>query len=279
MGAPLPSATLPCPIATTVSPSFAWRHTITSNEWVDPVFRVRLWPSAVLIALGSLISRTVNRARAVWRYLASAPLTFSWLAVLLATTIYQHSVPRAQRRMLLLHGSTNLHHLASDPIRVLFDSLLWIDSYRWWPYLLVFVVFLAPAERWLGSVRWLIVGLVAHICATYISEGVVYWRIQEAMASPRLINARDIGVSYFVVGILGVLTYHIARPWRWGYLAVAVLVFVVALIISPNFTPFGHFFALLIGLSCYPLVRGRDRAPADPGKLFRWLTHREAPAA
>ena len=221
----------------------------------------------------------MDKTRALSRYLASAPLTFSWLTVLLATTIYQRSVSRAERRALLLHGSTNLHHLAADPIRVLFDSLLWIDGSRWWPYLVVFVVFLAPAERWLGSLRWLFVGLVAHICATYISEGVVYWTIAEATASPRLIHARDIGVSYFVVGIVGVLTCHIARPWRWGYLAIAVLVFAVPLIVAPNFTPLGHFCSLLIGLSCYPLARRRDRPQWDPGEVFRRLSHREARSA
>ena len=33
---------------------------------------------------------------------------------------------------------------------MLFQSLLWIDGKYWWPYLLVFTLFLAPAERWLG---------------------------------------------------------------------------------------------------------------------------------
>ena len=92
---------------------------------------------------------------------------------------------------------------------MLVQSLLWIDGKYWWPYLIVFTLFLAPAERWLGQLRWLVVGLVCHVGATYLSEGYLYWRIQEAVSSPRLIDARDIGVSYFVVGIVGVLTYHV----------------------------------------------------------------------
>ena len=158
----------------------------------------------------------INRALA---YVASAPLTYSWLFVLLVTTLIQHSLSLRRLHALLQKESTNLHHLASDPIRVLLESLLWIDGRYWWPYLVVFTLFLAPAERWLGRWRWLAVGLTCHVVATYVGEGFLYWTIQRAMASPRLIDARDVGVSYVVTGIVGVLTYHVARPWRWAYLA------------------------------------------------------------
>ena len=87
---------------------------------------------------------------------------------------------------------------------MLIQSLLWIDGQYWWPYLVVFTLFLAPAERWLGHLRWLLVGSRRVTSEPpYLSEGYLYWRIQEAVSSPRLIDARDIGVSYFVVGIVG----------------------------------------------------------------------------
>jgi len=195
----------------------------------------------------------------VWRYVKSAPVTYGWLVVLLITTIIQHSIPARHLQALLQKESTNLHHLGSDPIRVLIQSLLWIDGKYWWPYLIVFTLFLAPAERWLGQVRWLAVGAACHVGATYLSEGYLYWRIQEAITSPRLIDARDIGVSYFVVGIVGVLTYRVARRWRWLYLAGAVVVFGAVLAVKRDFTNVGHFTALLLGLACYPLTRSRRR--------------------
>jgi hypothetical protein len=213
--------------------------------------------------------------RSGWRFVSSAPLTFGWLALLLVTTWIQHSVTGPHRRQLLLHQSTNLHHLAGDPVKVLLDSLLWVDGYYWWPYLLLFCLFLAPAERWLGPFRWLAVGLIAHVVATYLSEGVLYVQIQEAAASPRLINARDIGVSYFLVGVIGVLTYHVVRPWRWAYLGLAVLAVGIPLAVQPGFTALGHFCALLVGLGCYPLSRGRDRPELDPVRKLRTCgTHR-----
>ena len=84
----------------------------------------------------------------------------------------------------------------------------------------------------------------------------------EEEARSRLIDARDIGVSYFVVGIVGVLTYHVPRRWRWVYLVGAVAVFGVSLAVKRDFTQLGHFSALLIGLACYPLARALQRGPS-----------------
>ncbi|WP_445165264.1 rhomboid-like protein [Mycolicibacterium sp. Dal123E01] len=213
----------------------------------------------------------------VVHFIGTAPVTFTWLAVLFLTTIAQHVLPRWHLLEVLRKDSTNLHHLASDPIRVLITSLLWLDGAAWWPYLVMFCLFLAPAERWLGHLRFVIAGLIAHIVATYASEGYLYWQIQEALISPRYLNARDIGVSYFAVGIIGLLTYHIARPWRWLYLIIALAYCIGAVAISPMFTPVGHLIALFVGFACYPLARGRPGSPVDPLRLVSLWRFRHPP--
>jgi tRNA(Arg) A34 adenosine deaminase TadA len=209
---------------------------------------------------------SVDRVNRLWdgvrNYVRTAPFTYAWLAVLLATTLVQHQLSPRILRTLLQSTSTNLHHLASDPLRVLFQSLLWIDGSYWWPYLLIFTVFLAPAERWLGHLRWAAVGLACHVGATYLSEGYLYWAIHESAASSRLIDARDVGVSYFVVGIVGVLFYRVPRRWRWGYLALAVGLIGGALALRVDFTNIGHLCALFLGLACYPLTRRSTTRPA-----------------
>ena len=197
---------------------------------------------------------------AAWRFVSSAPLTYVWLIVLLVTTLIQRFTPRRELHHLLVHDSTNIRHLATDPLDALFSSLLWIDGRYWTPYLLLFTLFLAPAEHWLGKIRWLTVGLTAHIGATYISEGWLYLEIQYHQAPQKLVHATDIGVSYFLVGVIAVLAYRVARPWRWGYLAVLIIVFTVPLVIGANFTAIGHFSAIFIGLLFYPMARGRNRA-------------------
>jgi hypothetical protein len=206
----------------------------------------------------------------VWRFVRSAPLTYAWLIVLFATTRIAHGANRQQLHHILLHRSTNLHHLGTDPIKVLIESLFWIDGRHWLPYIVIFTVFLAPAEHWLGHARWLAVGLIAHIGATYLSEGWLYLQILRGAAPESLVNVRDIGVSYFVVGIVAVLGYRIALPWRWGYVAAVLGTFIVELVWHPGFTGLGHVFAVVIGLCCYPLTR-RRAAPWDPANIrARW---------
>jgi hypothetical protein len=236
---------------------------------------------AILYAVEN-VEKTLVAARpatwvtAAWRYVRSAPLTYLWLAVLLVTTIVQHQLTRRELRHLLVHQSTNLHHLASDPLRVLFSSLLWIDGRYWVPYLLLFSVFMAPAERWLGQIRWATVGLTAHVGATYISESVLYLEIQHHLVPARFVNARDIGVSYFLVGVMAVLTYRIAHPWRWGYLAGLILFFGLFLIFKPGFTGIGHLSAVFIGLCCYPLARGRAGPLWNPAHVWTALRRSRA---
>jgi len=219
---------------------------------------------------------------AVWHFVIGAPLTYTWLLALMITTIIQTETPGRQLHRMLLHKSTNIHALGTDPLDVLFSSLLWIDGKNLESYPLLFTLFLAPAEHWLGQLRWLTVGLTSHILATYVSEGILYFAIQEREASERLVRANDIGVSYFLVGVMAVLTYHIARPWRWGYLGVLFLIFGFPLITMNHhqldFTAIGHFAAILIGLCFYPLARERKRPPLNPAKLktaLRRLRSRE----
>jgi hypothetical protein len=196
--------------------------------------------------------------RAAWDYLSRSPGTFVWLTILLVTTLITRNLsPRAQAHIIEWH-STNLHQLARDPVRVLITSALWIDGGHWWPYVFLYALFHAPAERWLGTLRWLVVLLIAHIGATYLSEGVVAYRISHGLApaSERFID--DIGVSYALAGIQGVLVYYLTSPWRYLYAAVLLVFYAYSLIDHPSFTAVGHMSALLLGLACYPLTVGRS---------------------
>ena len=222
-------------------------------------------------SIGTRAKEWLNRG---WQFVRSAPLTYVWLMVLLFTTIVQHQLTRHELHTVLVHRSTNIYHLGTDPLYVLFSSLFWVDGGDWLQCLVFFTVFLAPAERWLGQLRWLAVGLTAHVAATYISEGVLYLAIQQHIEPEKMVHIRDIGVSYFMVGVMAVLTYHIAPPWRWGYLAAVVIYYGAGLVTNLNFTGIGHLSAIFIGLSCYPLARRRDGPLLNPARAFDRLTSR-----
>ncbi|MEU4926323.1 rhomboid-like protein [Streptomyces yokosukanensis] len=203
------------------------------------------------------IDRGLGGVRA---YIRSAPGTYVWLAVLFLTTVALHQMSPEFEHHFLRQRSTNIHELSHNPVRVLVASAMWIDSGNWFPYVVLYTVFHASAEHWLGTARWLAVCALAHILASLISELALLVAIRNGVAPHTAVNTLDIGVSYALAGVIAVLTYRIARPWRYAYLTAVLLVFGLPLAEGPTFTDLGHLLAALIGLACYPLTRGRGKA-------------------
>ncbi|MFI2642687.1 rhomboid-like protein [Streptomyces sp. NPDC018610] len=209
--------------------------------------------------------------RVVADYVRGAPGTYAWLLILFVTTVALHRMSPQFEAEFLRQRSTNLHELSEHPARVLFASAMWIASGRWLPYAVLYSVFHAQAERWLGTLRWLVVCVAAHVLATLISEGALLWGIRRGMVPESAVNTLDVGVSYALAGVVGVLTWRLARPWRYGYAAVVLGFFAVPLATGRTFTDLGHFTAALIGLGCRPLTAGagRTRIPKETPALPR----------
>lgn len=203
----------------------------------------------------------VDVARRAAAAVRRAPLTTTWLVVLFVTTRIQRSASPRSRRMLLHRHSTNLRHLHNEPTRVLASSLFWLDGRRWWPYVPAYLAVLAPAERRLGWWRWLAVGLAAHALGTYVGQDRLRRAIRSADAPRRLVDARDVGVSYFLLGVLGALTGYVPPPRRSRWQAVLVTGMAGNALINPTHTEIGHLTALLTGLAYAPFVPNRDDAP------------------
>ncbi len=183
----------------------------------------------------------------------SAPLTFLWLLVLFVTTRIQRSAGRGARRI-QRDNSTNLRRLEREPVRVLASSLFWLDDVQWWPYVPVFVGVVAPAERRLGWWRWLLVGIAAHVIATYVGQGYLRASIRRGRAPRRLVNARDVGVSYFVFGVAGAASAYLPRPWLRRGQATASAALIANVAVRPTFTEVGHLTAFAVGLAAIPLT-------------------------
>jgi len=60
--------------------------------------------------------------RAAWTCVRRAPGTYIWLGVLLVTSVVTRRLPAGDLEVLLGNRSTNLHHPAEDPVRVLVSS-------------------------------------------------------------------------------------------------------------------------------------------------------------
>ena len=204
------------------------------------------------------------------RAVARAPLSFGWLAVLFVTTRVQRSAGRRGARRIQRTHSTNLRRLRTEPSRVLAASLFWLDDRRWWPYVPAFVCVVGPAERRLRWWRWLVVGLGAHVVGTYVGQSYLRLLIRRNRAPGRLVDARDVGVSYFLLGVAGALSGYVRPPWRSRSQLTALGALAVNTALRPTFTEVGHLTAFAVGLAAIPLAPDRDgmpypAAPSDGG--------------
>jgi hypothetical protein len=188
-----------------------------------------------------------------------------WLAVLFVTTVALHHMSPVAEERFLRARSTNLRELSSHPVRVLIASAMWIEGGHWVPYAVLYSVFHARVERWLGTVRWLAVCVLAHVVATLVSEGVLLWAIRAGVAPVSSVDAVDVGVSYALAGVMGVLVFRIrGAVWRYGYLGAVLVVYGAPLVVGRTFTDVGHAVGLLTGLVCGPVAAGRVRRTRNP---------------
>ena len=195
------------------------------------------------------------------RGVASAPLTFGWLAILFITTRVQQSAGRRRAKQIQRTHSTNLRRLNNEPSRVLAASLFWLDDRKWWPYVPIFVAIAAPAERRLRWRRWLLTGLSAHVVGTYVGQSYLRAQIRAGRAPRRLVNARDVGVSYFIFGVGGTLSGYLVSRWRLRCQAATVLLLVGNVAIRPTFSEVGHLTAFMVGLAAAWSAPDRERMP------------------
>jgi hypothetical protein len=206
-----------------------------------------------------------DAARFVVSWVRSTPGTHIWLLILAVSSVILATVSEPLREFLLHHNSTNVVELRLHPLRVLIVSALWIETPPGYlVYVLLYELVHAPIERRLGTGRWLIVAVTAHIGATLISEHAVSLAIRYSWLPRSMAHTVDIGVSYGLAGVAGVMTYFVPGPWRWLYLALSLGFFAVPLVSSHTFTDLGHFCALLIGLACHALTPGGIAAPKRP---------------
>lgn len=223
----------------------------------------RGWPGAARLA-----SLWRDHRPHLWAVVRSSPATFAYLGVLTVTAWALLGASSASARAVLADHSTNLHHLAVDPVRVLVRSAFWLDSdYELLLWVVPFVLVLAPAERWLGTARWLVAFAAGHVGATLATGLGIWLAIRSGLAESSLANAVDVGVSYGFLAVAALFSYRLRARQRAAWVAALALIAVIGILANPDFAAVGHAVALAIGFALYPLtraapVRHRARRPA-----------------
>ena len=175
-------------------------------------------------------------------------LAVAYAVVLVVVALAIALQPGHESNRLVLESSTNLDNLSDAPLLVLVVSAfvtsslagLWIVVPLVWAY--------AAAQRWLGRGATVLVAAFGHVFATLtvavvLSAGIAHHELDRDLA-----REPDVGASYGLAAVLGVLTLRLPRKRRRVVVAAATLVGLAIAAISETFTDVGHLVAWGIGL-------------------------------
>jgi len=204
--------------------------------------------------------RHIDEARAqATAYIALSPATFLYLFVLAVTSwVLRTSSTRTSQALLATH-STNLHNLQVDPVGVLVASAFYLSSASLLRWVLPFVLVMAPVERWLGTLRAVVVFATGHVLATVVVAYVLDRGLIHFTDSDTTRFTIDVGVSYGYYCIAAMFTYRLrGHPvWRWVWGAGLVALVMVPFAVDRTFTSFGHLVTVGVGFALYPITRSR----------------------
>lgn len=150
--------------------------------------------------------------------------------------------------VLLRAVSTNLVQMGRDAPRSLVLSAFVIAGTNIAPVVAGFAVVHVPAERWLGTRRWLLVVASAHVGASAITTIGIWLLERSGDGGTALAYPVDVGVSYTLAGAAGALAWRLPKLVRPVWLAALVVAFGLWRVATgPTFTDVGHLCALAIG--------------------------------
>ncbi len=175
---------------------------------------------------------------------------------MLAITIWLLSSLDSHTADVLLRSvSTNVVEMSRSAPRVLVLSAFVVSGGNLLVFLAQFAVLHLPAERWLGTRRWLAVIVAGHVGASTITTVGIWLLLRSGHEDRALVYPIDVGVSYTLAAAAAALVYRLQRPLRVVVVVVlAVWLRVDRWVTAPTFTDVGHACAFAIGLAVTPLL-------------------------
>ncbi len=155
---------------------------------------------------------------------------------------------------LVLAASTNLQNMQQRPVQVLLLSLF-VVSPLWFLLLLVpLVVAYREVQRWLGRIALVITVLLCHVFGSLWVMVAEVMALSDRSVSAAIVNRHDVGVSYGLAGVLGLLLVRVPRRLRLWYGLASVAAVIVLIVTRSAFSSIGHGSAWLIGVGLSWLV-------------------------
>nr|WP_246461007.1 rhomboid-like protein [Nocardia transvalensis] len=192
--------------------------------------------------------RIYRAGRAAHNYLAGAPASCAYAFTLFVTWWTLRGISDFAGHRLILSASTNLHNMRRDPVQVLVASAFWTEGGFPWTIVLGFLTVMAFAERWLGTVRWVLVFATGHVGATLITVTGIAYAVHHRLIPLKVAVVSDVGASYGFSAVLAALAFHLRGTARLVWAGALVAWYVLAAWHGRTFTDYGHLTAVLIGL-------------------------------
>lgn len=201
-------------------------------------------------ARAGLVAR--RGGRRLRRPLQGAPATAVYLFTVTMTSWTLRGADPALVHELLLAQSTNLHNMLHRPVHVLVSSAFWLDDAdAYWPAAGQFLLVMAPAERWLGTRRLVVVAVAGHVLATLVTSVGIAVALSHGLLPHRVVRVEDVGISYAFYAVAAACTWRAGRRrFAWAGLLAAYLLAV--LLWRQTFTDYGHLTAAAIGFVLHP---------------------------
>lgn len=158
-------------------------------------------------------------------------------------------------RRLVVSQSTNLHNMTHQPLQVLVGSAFWLDDTdAFWFTVGQFLLVMAPAERWLGSRRWITAFVAGHVGASLVTVTGIAYAIHHGLLDNDIAHTADVGTSYGFYAVAALLTYRFTgrRQVAWAALLTGYLIAMACW--RQTFTDYGHLTAAAIGFALRPLA-------------------------
>ena len=189
------------------------------------------------------------RGHDVVRLVRHRDVAIAYGATVVLTTVIAFSHSAAEARQAVLDSSTNLANLRAQPLRVLVASAfllaspwsLWVIPAVLWAY--------GALQRWLGRLATVVVAVVGHVFATVFVAVMVAAGIAQHQLDRRVSNEPDVGVSYGLAAVVGVLVFRLPPKQRHVIATLGTVALVGVLVLSQTFTDLGHLVAWLLGLA------------------------------
>lgn len=207
-----------------------------------------------------------------WSLVRAHDVAVGYAVLVVLTTLLIFRLPDTRSAAVVLGASTNLVNLRSQPLRVLLASAF-VVSTPWSLWVLpVLVVTYGAAQRWVGRAATVLVALLGHVFATLLVGVLLAAGIARRQLDHRLAHEPDVGVSYGLATLLGLLVFRLPPRLRRRVVAGVTAVLVLSLVLDETFTDLGHLVAWgtglgvgLVGQRMAAAVAGTASQPSSGG--------------